>query len=150
MIEMSEWQSLKGSAISRKHAGDIDGAISELLKAIRLTREVPNLAQETENSLNYLADLYLLKNAITQAEETIRDTIELARSRQSFHLGCHLSILAEIQILKGEYREALASAEEARHQFQQKAHSHGVSTAEELIERIKSNLAAVSKESESH
>ena len=34
VINMPEWQSVKGSAICRHQAGDIDGAICEMLKAI--------------------------------------------------------------------------------------------------------------------
>jgi ATP/maltotriose-dependent transcriptional regulator MalT len=132
-IEVPEWQSLSSSAIWRKHAGDIDGAIAEMVKAIGLTRTVPDLSEETELSLNYLsAELYITKNAIDQAEEAIRDAINLARSRHSSHLGDHLLVLAEVQSRKGEFRSALASAEEALDVFNKQDHSHGVSRAEEV------------------
>src|SRR3712207_3629542 len=68
-IDVPEWQALAGSAMWRKHAGDIDGAIEEMRKAISLTRTVSNLTKRTASYLNYLADLYLLKNGTDQAEE---------------------------------------------------------------------------------
>lgn len=138
MIEMPEWQRLTGSAIVRKHRGDIDGAIVELLEAINLTRTVLKLFDQTEISLQTLADLYLTKNLIGLAEETIRDAIKIARPRRSFYLGDHLLILAEILKLKGEFRDALASAQEASRMHQRNNHAHGVMVANELIERLKS------------
>jgi tetratricopeptide (TPR) repeat protein len=146
MIDMPDWQFLKGSAILRKHAGDIDGAIVEILKAISLTRSLPSLSEETELSLNYLAaELYLTKNELDQAEEAIRDAIELARSRRSPHLGDHLWVLADIRTQKGDYQQAIVFAEEARQSYEQWDHSYGVAQAEELIERIKTNLAEKKK-----
>jgi hypothetical protein len=116
------------------------GAIEDLTKSISLSRTVPNLAKETSVDLNYLADMYLECNAIGEAEIAIREAVELSRPSFPCITGDNLWILAEIQRLKGEYREALASAEEARHLYQQQGHSHGVAQAEELIERIKTNL----------
>jgi hypothetical protein len=138
--DVPEWQALASSAMWRKHTGDIDGAIGEMVKAIGLTRTAPNLDERTASYLNYLADLYLLKDATGQAEGAIREAVELSRPRYPGLLADNLWILAGIQSRKGGHREALASAEEARHLYQQQSHSHGVAQAEELIERIKTNL----------
>jgi tetratricopeptide (TPR) repeat protein len=138
--DVSAWQFLESSAIFRKHTGDIDGAIDAMVKAISLTRTVPNLAERTAINLNYLADLYLLKDANDEAEEALRESIALARPRDPGLLADDLWILAGIQSQKGEHREALASAEEARQLYQQQGHSYGVAQAEERIERIRTNL----------
>ncbi len=138
--DIQDWKTLEGAAIYRKHTGDLDGAVEAMVKSIDLTRTVPNLSERTATSLNYLADLYLLKDATEQAEEALRESIELSRPRYPGLLASNLWILAGIQNRKSEYREALASAEESRRLSQQQGHSYGVAQAEELIERIKMNL----------
>src|SRR5205085_9449480 len=90
VIDMPEWQSVKSSAIWRRHAGDIDGAIGEMLQAIALTRPIPELARETALSLNYLADMYLMVGADEQAEEALRESIELSRPRFPLLLAANL------------------------------------------------------------
>jgi tetratricopeptide (TPR) repeat protein len=139
MATVADWQSLSHSAISRRHSGDIHGAIEEMTKAISLAKTIPNLAKEASVDLNYLADMYLECNALEEAETAIREAVELARPRFPGILGDNLLGLAEILRRKGEYREALASAEEARHFYEQENHAYGVAQAEELIERIKTN-----------
>jgi tetratricopeptide (TPR) repeat protein len=140
MAVPADWQALSSSAISRRHSGDIHGAVEDMLKAISVARTMPNLAKEMALDLNYLADMYLECNAIGEAEKAIREAVELSRPRYPGLLGDNLLGLAEIQRLKGEYREALASAEEARRAYQQQDHAHGVAQADELIERIKTSL----------
>jgi tetratricopeptide (TPR) repeat protein len=140
ITDVTDWQYLQSAAVYRKHTGDLDGAIEALVKAISLMRTVPALSEETATNMNYLADLYLTKNAADQAERAVREAIELSRPRFPYLLAANLLILGGIQSRKGERREALASAEEARHLYQQQGHSHGVAQAEELIERIKANL----------
>lgn len=139
MATVADWQSLSHSAISRRHSGDIHGAIEEMSTAISLARIIPNLAKEASVNLNYLADMYLECNALEDAETAIREAVELTRPRFPGLLATNLCGLAEIQIRKGEHREALASAEEARHLYQQENHAYGVAQAEELIERIKAD-----------
>lgn len=136
----TNWQYLENAAIYRKHMGDFDGAVEAMVKAISLTRIKPNLAEKTATMLNYLADMYLECNAIAEAETAIREAVELSRPRFPCLLGDNLWILAEIQRVKGEYREALASAEESRRSYQLGSHSYGVAQAEELIEKIKTSI----------
>jgi tetratricopeptide (TPR) repeat protein len=138
MATAADWQSLSHSAISRRHSGDIHGAIEEMIRAISLAKTIPNLAKEASVDLNYLADMYLECNALGEAEAAIREAVELSRPGFPGITGDNFLGLAEIQRLKGEYREALASAEEARHLYQQEGHSYGVARVEKLIERIKS------------
>ncbi len=139
--DVADWEFLEHAAIYRKHTGDLDGAIDAMVKAIGLTRAIPNLAEETATMLNYLAgDLYLPKGAADFAEEAIREAIEISRPRFPGLLAANLWILAGIQTRKGENHEALASAEEARLLYQQQGHSHGVAQAEQLIATIKSDL----------
>jgi ATP/maltotriose-dependent transcriptional regulator MalT len=138
MPTVAEWQSLKSSAISRRHSGDLHGAIEEMTKAISLARTIPEFEKQTSVNLNYLTDMYLDCNALAEAETAIREAVELSRQHPGL-LGDNLWMLAEVQRLKGERREALASAEEARRLYQQQGHSHGVAQAEELIERIKAD-----------
>ena len=147
MATAADWQSLSSSAIARRHSGDIHGAIEEMTKAISLAKTIPNLAKEASVDLNYLADMHLECNALEEAETAIREAIELSRPRYPSLLAANLWMLAEVQRLKGEHREALASAEEARHLYQEQRHSHGVAQAEELIKRIKahSDPSAASK-----
>ena len=140
MATAADWQSLSSSAIARRHSGDIHGAIEDLTKAISLARTIPNLAKETSVDLNYLADMYLECNALGEAETAIREAVELSRPQYPGLLGDNLWVLAEVQRRKGEHRQALASAEEARRAYQQQSHSHGVAQAEGLIERIKASL----------
>jgi tetratricopeptide (TPR) repeat protein len=145
--DVRDWEVLKSAAIYRKHTGDLDGAIDAMVKAISLTRPVPNLAERTASMLNYLAaDLYLAKNAIEQAEEALRESIELTRFRYPDLLADNLWVLGGIQNRKGERQEALASAEEARRLYQQQGHSYGVKQAEGLIERIKNVKVEEKKE----
>jgi tetratricopeptide (TPR) repeat protein len=139
MATAADWQSLSHSAISRRHSGDIHGAIEEMTKAISLARTIPNLTKETSVDLNYLADMYLECNALGEAETAIREAVELSRPSFPGITADNLLGLAEILRLKGQYREALASAEEARHLYQQQGHSYGVTRAEEHIERIKAD-----------
>jgi tetratricopeptide (TPR) repeat protein len=140
MATTADWQSLSSSAIARRHNGDIRGAIEDMAKAISLARTIPNLAKETSVDLNYLADMYLECNALGEAETAIREAVELSRPHYAGLLGDNLWILAEVQRRKGEYREALASAEEARRAYGQQNHSHGVAQAEGLIEKIKADV----------
>jgi hypothetical protein len=95
------WQSLRSSSISRRHSGDIDGAIKDMIGAISLTREVQDLTKETSVNLNYLADMYLECNALEEAETAIREAIELSRQQFPGLLADDLCGLAEIQRLKG-------------------------------------------------
>lgn len=139
MPTAADWQSLSSSAVARRHCGDIHGAIEEMTRAISLARTMPNLAKEAAVDLNYLADMYLECNAIGEAETAIREAVELSRPRFPGLLAANLWILAEVQRLKGERREALASAEEARHLYQQQGHCHGVAQVEALIERIRTS-----------
>ncbi|SRR5579871_5906257 len=137
--DLQDWKVLKDAAIYRKHTGDLDGAIEAMAKAIGLTRAIPALSKETATNLNYLADLYLTKDALDQAEEAIREAVEISRPLFPGLLADNLWVLAGIQSRKGERREALVSAEEARRLYQQQGHSYGVGQAEELIERIKAD-----------
>jgi tetratricopeptide (TPR) repeat protein len=139
VINMLEWQSLKGSAILRRHAGDLEGAIAEFLKAIAMTRPLPNLAQETAISLNYLADMYIELGADAQAEQVLRESIELARPRFPLLLAADLWILAEMQNRQGMRDEAVKSAEESRRLCEEHDHPYGVRQAEDLLERIRVN-----------
>lgn len=138
--DVTDWQYLENAAIYRKRTGDLDGAIEAMVKAISLARATPTLAEKTATMLNYLADMYLDCNALGEAETAIREAVELSRPRFPSLHAANLWMLAEVQRQKGEHREALASAEEARHLYQQQGHSHGVAQAEELIERIKPKL----------
>lgn len=139
IADVTDWQYLENAAIYRKQTGDIDGAIEAMVKAISLARTTPNLAEKAATMLNYLADMYLDCNVLGAAETAIWEAVELSRPRYPCLLAANLAMLAEIQRLKGEHRGALASAEEARHLYQQQGHTHGVAQAEELIERIKTN-----------
>ena len=137
LTDVNDWQYLENAAIYRKHTGNCDGAVEAMIKAISLTRTIPNLAEKTATMLNYLADIYLDGNALGEAETAICEAVELSRPRFPSLLAANLLVLAEIQMLKGEHGEALASSEEARHLYQQEGHSHGVAQAKGLIERIK-------------
>ena len=137
VIDVPAWQSLKSSAILCRHAGDLDGAIRHLLKAIELTRPNPKLAEETALSLNYLADIYLLVGTDEAAEEALRESIELSCPRFPLLHAANLWILGGIQCRQRRHHEALASAEESRRLCQQNGHPYGVGQAEELLERIR-------------
>ncbi len=140
IADMPRWQSLKGSAILRKHAGDIDGAIADMLLSISLTRPVPDLSEQTELSLNYLCvELYMAKDALDLAEGAIRDAIAIARRRQSSYLGDHLLVLAGLQYRVGRHQLAQSSAEEARIVYQHENNSHGISRAQEIVQKAKSD-----------
>jgi tetratricopeptide (TPR) repeat protein len=142
LTDVTDWQYLRSAATYRKHTGDLEGAIKAMVKAISLTKTVPTLSKETATMLNYLADMYMDRNAIGEAEIAIREAVEFSRPSSPGLLGDNLLGLAEITRLKGEYREALASAEEARHLYQQQGHSYGVARVEKLIERIKGERKA--------
>src|SRR5262245_7461266 len=104
---VSDWKMLSDAAIFRKHTGDIDGAIQAMVKAIGLTRETPNLLEETVINLNYLAaDLYLPKNAIEQAEVAIREAVELSRFLSPGLFADNLLVLATVLNEQGEHGEA--------------------------------------------
>jgi tetratricopeptide (TPR) repeat protein len=137
--DIPEWKALQGEAIYRKHTGDVGGAIAALVQALDLMRTIPALSRETATNLNYLADLYLTRNAIDEAEKAIREAIELSRPHFPGLLADNLWILAGIQRRQGRHPEAFTSADEARRLYREHGHSHGVAQAEDLIERIKTN-----------
>jgi hypothetical protein len=110
-----------------------------MIQAVGVARMIPSLVKEASVDLNYLADMYLECNALDEAETAIREAVELSRPRFPGILADNLWVLAEIQRLKGERREALGSAEEARRLYQQQGHAHGVAEADQLIERIKTS-----------
>jgi hypothetical protein len=111
-----------------------------MTKAIGLIRTAPDATHHVAVELNYLADMYLECNDLGEAETAIRESIKLSRPRFPGLLAGNLRGLAEIQCRKGQHREALASAEEARHLDQEQGDSFGVARSEELIERIKIKL----------
>lgn len=133
---VTDWQYLRSAAIYRKLTGDLDGAIEAMAKAIGMMAADPRLIRETAISLNYLADLYITKSALDPAEETILKAVALSRSHHSTLLGDNLMILANVQRLKGDYRIALNTAEEARQVYKDQGHAHGVALTEELIRKI--------------
>jgi tetratricopeptide (TPR) repeat protein len=134
--DMQEWQALYGSAVDRKHAGDIDGAIDAMLKCVSLTRTKADFVETTALNLNYLADLYLIKNASDQAEAALQESIELSRCRFPQLLAANLRILGRLQSGKGNYQQALASAQESLRVSEEHGHAHGVLGAQELIRTI--------------
>jgi len=141
VIDMLKWQCTKGSAFWRRHHGDVEGAIADMLKAVEMTRPVRKLAKETAVSLNYLADLYLVAGADDRAEEALRESIALARSRHPHLLAANLWILGRMQLRQGKVREALASAEESLQVSRRVKHEYGVRRAEELIQEVRTQLA---------
>jgi ATP/maltotriose-dependent transcriptional regulator MalT len=140
MATAADWQALSSSAIARRHRGDIHGAIEDLTKAISLARTIPNFAEQTAVDLQYLAGIYVDCKALGEAEIAMREAIELSRRLDPVLLASNLHGLATIQWLKGEYREALASAEEAHHLYQQQGHSYDIAQTEELSDRIRTEL----------
>src|SRR5438876_10103073 len=110
-----------------------------MLKAIALTRPIPKLARETALSLNSLADMYLMVGADEQAEEALRESIELSRPRFPLLFAANLWILGGIQSRQGKCDEAIASAEESRRLCQEHGHPYGVRQAEELLDRIRTD-----------
>ncbi len=141
--DVTDWQHLESAAIyRRRYMDDLKGAIEAEVKAIGVMRTMPQLAEATSTALNYLADMYLECNAIAEAETAIREAIELARPHFPCALGDNLTILADIQRQKGEYADALDTAEQARRAYQQGEHAYGAAQALELTERIKAESAA--------
>src|SRR5262245_52860520 len=121
-----------------KHAGDIDGAIADMLLSISVTRPMPDLSEQTELILNYLCvELYMAKDAIDLAEGAIQDAIAIARHRQPSYLGDHLLVLAELQCRIGQYQLAQSFAAEARIAYQHENNSHGISRAQEIVQKAK-------------
>lgn len=138
---IQDWQFLESAAIYRKHTGDLDGAIEAMTKAIGLTRNVPALAEKTCSMLNYLAaELFECKEEYDRAEEAIREALQISANLPSIIHGDNLLILARVQFAKGHFREALASAEQAREAYQSRGYAHAVAQAAELIEKIKANI----------
>jgi tetratricopeptide (TPR) repeat protein len=140
MLNMPEWQALSNSAVLLKLKGDFRGAIVEQKKSIALTKGVPNLANQTILSLNYLADLCLLANDLAQAEESIREAIQWSRSCKNLHLEANLFILSEVLRQKGAHGEALVAAEEALALYRQQNNTYGVREMEEKIATIKEDI----------
>ena len=140
MIDMFKWQCTTNSAIWCRHNGDIEDAITEMLKAVEMTRPVRKLAKETAVSLNYLADLYLVAGVDDRAEEALRESIALARPRNPHLLAANLWILGRMQLRQGKVPEALASAEESLLVSRRVKHDHGVRRAEELIQEVQTQL----------
>jgi tetratricopeptide (TPR) repeat protein len=137
---MLKWQCTKSSAFWRRHNGDIEGAIAEMLQAVAMTRPVRRLAKETAVSLNYLADLYLVAGADDRAEEALRESIALARPRYPCLLAANLWILGGMQLRQGKAREALASAEESLRVSRRAKHDYAVRRAEGLIQEVRTQL----------
>jgi tetratricopeptide (TPR) repeat protein len=142
-MKVPEWQSVQCSAMFHCDAGDIDRAISEMQKAIALMRPNRALAKELATSLNYLADLYLLAGTVDQAEEALRDSIELSRARFPHLHAANLWILGGIKLRQGKHEEAIAAAQESRSICKQVGHNHGIREAEELLEQIRANARAL-------
>jgi hypothetical protein len=71
-----------------------------------MTRPVRKVAKETSESLNYLADLYLLAGMDDRAEEALRESIAFARPRYANLLSADFWILGRMQLRQGRVREA--------------------------------------------
>jgi len=132
------------SAFSHRHNGDVKRAIADTIKAIEMIRPERKRAKETAESLNYLADLYLLAGADDRAEEALRESIGFARPRYPHVLSANFWILGNMQLRQGKAREALASAEESLREGRRllKPNDYAVRRAEELIREIRERLAA--------
>jgi tetratricopeptide (TPR) repeat protein len=111
--QMPDWQRLKGIAIRRKEAGDIEGAIENMKEAVKLTIGIENLTPRTLSMLNFLADLYLIAERPDQAEASIREALNYACDIYPIHYADNLLMLAAALTFKGEVRPALLAAEEA-------------------------------------
>ncbi len=140
MNDGPEWQRLKSEAVWLRHQGEIDGAIVEMLNAIQLTRATPALAERSASYLNYLADLYLAKEATDQAEAALTESIALCRAGQFAMLPDDLLMLSEVQCRKGDYQAAATSAEEARRLYHQQGHDYGVGQADNMIDNLKARV----------
>ena len=135
-VDENSWQSLRSSAILRRHSGDIDGAIIDQQKAIALLKANPLLVEQLATSLNYLADLFIVAGDDERAEEALRDSNDLSRTRFLHLVTANLWILASIKHRHGRKGEAIASANESRRICQQIGHTNGVRQAEELLAQI--------------
>ena len=135
-----KWQVLFGSAIGRKHSGDIDGAIEDMIMCVTLTKPDVALAEYTATNLNYLADLYLTKNETDCAESILRESIELSRFRFPHLYADNLCILGGIQRGMGKHQEALASAQESLRICEAAAYAYGVTRAKQLISIVENSL----------
>jgi tetratricopeptide (TPR) repeat protein len=136
MHKSESWQALQNSAYLRKRMGDLKGAIANLEDAIRLTRAVPNLDNETAEMLNYLGALNHGENAAEQEEQAFRDAVALSRPMNHMNLGIYLSNLGRCLAEKRHREEAVALLKEALELHRRQGRFWDAEQVEKLIKAI--------------
>src|SRR5579862_8949210 len=104
------WNQLRGEAIRwRRLAKKPTEAIPCLLRALEITRPLPDLCLETGTMLNYLADVYLELGQYAEAEGAIREAIQQRMklpSAEQHLVADDYMILAKVLSKQGRHREA--------------------------------------------
>ena len=147
-MAQAQWQLLQGEAIRWRRAKQPDRAIDCLTRAITLTKQSPDLARETGTLLNYLADVYLQKGGLLQAEITIRQALDsrsrLLASEQNLAAD-DLMILAKVLSKQERHREAVEAGSQALALFEQfcGADEEFLGQIRELLKQFRQDLAGV-------
>jgi tetratricopeptide (TPR) repeat protein len=140
------WHKLECEAIRwRRLAKKPANAISCLLQALEITRQLPDLCLETGTMLNYLADLYLEEGQLVEAESAIREALQqrmkLPSVQQDLAAGDFM-ILAKVLSKQGRHREAFDAGSRglALHKKSKYADPEFLGQIKEMVREFKQNL----------
>ena len=113
-MQPPKWQSLAMKGMRMRHAKQPVLAIECLTQSIEITRQAPELFDETRINLNYLADLYLQEGMLAEAEAAIRQTLEMrpdSSGREWDQAADDFLILAKVLSKQGRHQEAVEAGE---------------------------------------
>jgi tetratricopeptide (TPR) repeat protein len=147
-MAQAAWQALQCEAVRWRRRNQLAEASRCLIQAIELTRQSPDLAQETGTLLNYLADTYLQAGQLAEAETTIRQAIQarfsLPESKHRLAADDFL-ILADVLSQQGRHREAVEAGEQglSLHRQDYGADDPFFLQIEQIVKQLRQNLAQV-------
>lgn len=149
-MTQATWHALKCEAVRWRRLKEPARAIECLVWAIAMTRQAADLSRETGSLLNYLADLYLQEGQLAQAEEAIRQALQINLNLPgSTHgLGADdFMILANILSRQARDQEAYEAAKQALALFQQRFGTHApfLAQIEETVKELRRKKDRVSR-----
>ncbi len=145
-MAQARWHSLMCEAVRWRRLTKPAPAIECLVQAIELTRQSPELSQESGTMLNYLADLYLQEGQLAQAEATIRQALQTNLSLPSPERGLgadDFMILAKVLSRQARHREAHEAGRQALASFRRQK-----GMTDEFMTRIEDTVEELRRNSE--
>jgi tetratricopeptide (TPR) repeat protein len=150
-MEPPRWHTLAMQGMRLRRAKQPARAIECLKQSIEITRQLPELADETRINLNYLADLYLQEGMLAEAEAAIRQTLEMRPEHSGREWDQAMDdylILAKVLSKQGRHQEAVEAGEKGLALYRQ---FHGyfdplVREVRQRVKELKQNRAQAKRE----